>query len=98
MSPGIFYGIFEIAFLLTSCYLLNRCVCTSALANAQMVDVNEYYIITKDEYERLNDKQPMLSGAPPPVYKAIEDQTEPLKPAEPAEQMQSKCRAIQINN
>ena len=86
MSPGIFYGIFEIAFLLSSCYLLSRCVCSPPLANAQMVDVNEYYIITKDEYERLNDTQPMLSGTPPPVYKVIEDQTEPLKPAE---QMQS---------
>jgi hypothetical protein len=89
MSPGIFYGIFEIAFLLSSCYLLNRCVCSSPLVNVPIVDVNEYYVITKDEYERLNDKQPMLSETPPPVYKALADQSDQTEPAESAPHIQS---------
>ena len=79
---GIFYGIFEIAFLLSSCYLLNKCICSPPIN--QMSEY--YYIVPKEEYERLNDKQPLLAGATaaPPEYKAIADEAEQAEQAEQA--------------
>ena len=70
----IFYGVFEILFLLSSCYLLNKSTCTSPLVKLPTIDVNDYYIITKDEYERYN-KQSLLLGVAPPEYKAIADES-----------------------
>jgi len=72
-------SIIELALMLGSCYIMTKCICTpenkrQLLSQSSMVDMNQYYIIDKEEYCRLTDKQPLLLGsAAPPEYRSIAD-------------------------
>jgi hypothetical protein len=76
-------SIIELALMLGSCYIMTKCICTpenkrqllsQSAARLPMVDMNQYYIIDKEEYNRLIDKQPLLLGsAAPPEYRSIAD-------------------------
>ena len=72
-------SIIELALMLGSCYIMTKCICTSPQKtktshSSSMVDMNQYYIIDKEEYNRLTDKQPLLLGsAAPPEYRSIMD-------------------------
>lgn len=73
-------SIIELALMLGSCYIMTRCICTPenkrqllSQSSSAMVDMNQYYIIDKEEYNRLIDKQPLLGSAAPPEYRSIAD-------------------------
>ena len=73
-------SIIELALMLGSCYIMTKCICTPEnkrqllSQSSSMVDMNQYYIIDKEEYNRLIDKQPLLLGsAAPPEYRSIMD-------------------------
>jgi hypothetical protein len=72
---SIIYGIIEISFLLSSCYLLNKYICSSPIKSQN--EMNEYYyIIPVEEYEKFKNKQPQLAdvAVAPPEYKAVADE------------------------
>jgi hypothetical protein len=79
----IVYGVLTSGFLLSSCYLLTRCICYPSII-PKPYNKDEYYVITKKQYERLNNKQPTRDLVKPPEYtpkapeqvKGVEEPTE----------------------